>query len=169
MSTQKAYPAGMLQDRTALSSANCSVARTLEVIGERWTMLVLREAFYGVRRFDDFQRLTGAPRNILTARLRTLVEHDVLTRVPYREPGARQRYEYALTPRGRELLPAILALMQWGDEHLADPAGPPVVVKHRSCGEPVRAVLACDAGHSRLTARDTYPEEGPGAVRLASA
>jgi DNA-binding HxlR family transcriptional regulator len=156
-------------DRGALSNEICSVARTLEVIGERWTILVLREALYGTRRFDDFQRLTGAPRNVLTARLRTLVDHGVLKRVPYQEPGARQRYEYALTGRGRDLLTAVVALMQWGDEHLADPAGPPVVVRHRECGARVQAVLTCDAGHAHLTARDTYPDEGPGALTARGA
>jgi DNA-binding HxlR family transcriptional regulator len=158
----------MTWDRDAFSADNCSVARTLQVVGERWTMLVLREAFYGVRRFDDIQRGTGAPRNVLTERLKTLVHHGLLERVPYQEPGVRRRFEYVLTGRGRELLPALVALMQWGDRHLADPDGPPVVLRHRDCGALVHAVLACDAGHTRLTARDTRPELGPGA-RAASA
>lgn len=140
----------------------CSVARTLAVVGERWTMLVLREAFYGVRRFDDFQRHLGVARNVLTARLATLVDHGLLVRTPYHEPGRRRRDEYRLTPAGQELLPAIIALMQWGDAHLADAAGPPVTVAHRGCGAPVHAELVCAAGHGALTARDTAPGPGPG-------
>ena len=152
----------MPRDAWHADNARCSVARTRAVVGERWTLLVLREAFYGVRRFDDLPRNLGAPRNVLTARLQTLVEHGLLLRVPYREPGARQRFDYKLTARGRELLPALIALMQWGDRHLADEAGPPVVVRHRDRGEPVRATLTCAAGHSDLTAYDTTPSPGPG-------
>lgn len=158
----------MTWDRSAYSLENCSVARTLEVVGERWTLLVLREAFYGVRRFDAIQRATGAPRNVLTARLKQLVEHGVLERVPYQDPGARQRYEYRLTSSGRELLPAVVALMQWGDRHLADADGPPVRLEHRDCGAPVHAVLACEHGHQDLSARDVVTQAGPGA-RLRSA
>ena len=149
-------------DAMASQLPHCSVARTLTVVGERWTMLVLREAFYGVRRFDDFQRHLGVARNVLTARLATLVEHDLLVRTPYHEPGQRRRDEYRLTPAGKELLPALIALMQWGDAHLAGPAGPPVTVAHRDCGALVHAELVCDAGHGALTARDTQPEPGPG-------
>jgi DNA-binding HxlR family transcriptional regulator len=144
--------------RDAFSFDSCSVARTLEVVGERWTMLVLREAFFGVRRFNDFQRHLGAPRNVLTARLQTLVEAGVLRREPYREAGSRERFEYRLTPAGLELLPSLVALMQWGDHHLADDAGGPVVVRHHGCGAPVEAVLACRDGHVGLTAADTEPE-----------
>ncbi len=136
------------------------MARTLEVIGERWTMLVLREAFFGVRRFNDLQRNLGAPRNVLTARLATLVDAGILRRVPYREAGSRERHEYRLTSAGLDLMPALIAVMQWGDRHLADECGP-VVVRHRDCGEPVSAVLTCAAGHSGLTARDTEPTPGP--------
>ena len=156
MATQLLYLLRM--DRTSAARDTCSVARTLEVVGERWTMLVLREAFYGVRRFNDFQQLLGAPRNVLTARLQTLVDAGVLRREPYREEGARERHEYRLTEAGRDLMPALVALMQWGDRHLADEAGGPVVVRHRDCGEQVSAVLTCAAGHAGLTARDTVPE-----------
>lgn len=138
------------------------MAATLAVIGERWTMLVLREAFYGVRRFDDFQRHLGVARNVLTARLATLVEHGLLLRTPYREPGRRERHEYRLTAKGRELLPAIIALMQWGDAHLAGPEGPPVTIAHRCCGEPVRAELVCAAGHGQLSAREVVAQARSG-------
>ncbi|MCO1656978.1 winged helix-turn-helix transcriptional regulator [Pseudonocardia humida] len=146
----------------------CSVARTLAVVGERWTLLVLREAFYGVRRFADIQARLGVARNLLAARLATLVEHGILVRSPYRDPGSRVREEYRLTDRGRELFPILVALMQWGDAHLADPTGPSVLIEHRDCGRPVRAELRCTAGHKGLGARDTRAvhrsgsESGPG-------
>lgn len=123
---------------------------------------MLRECFYGVRRFDDLQRNVGLARNVLTDRLVTLTEHGLLVRVPYREPGRRQRFEYRLTTAGRELLPAVLALMQWGDAHLAGPAGPAVTVAHRVCGDTVRVEIVCGGGHRQLTARDTEARPGPG-------
>lgn len=145
-------------DRLQYSSENCSVARALEVLGERWTLLVLREAFYGVRRFETFHENLGIARNLLVARLRTLVEHEILERRPYQEPGSRERSEYRLTDKGKELFPALIALMQWGDRYLADPSGPPVAVLHNECEQPVRAILACAGGHGPLTARDTHPQ-----------
>src|SRR5437899_1397547 len=149
------------------SAENCSIARTLEVVGEKWTLLVLREAFYGTRRFDDFQRAVGCARNVLSARLTTLVEHEILRREPYREPGARARDEYRLTEKGFELFPVLLALLQWGDRWTADPAGPAVEVLHAGCDEPVEVTLQCAAGHRPLSARDTRPRPGPGARRAA--
>src|SRR5215469_113949 len=111
----------MHPDRLRYSAENCSIGRTLEIVGERWTLLVLREAFYGVRRFADFHRALGCARNLLSARLRKLVEEGLLTQVPYRESGNRVRAEYRLTDKGRELFPAVVALMQWGDRWTADP------------------------------------------------
>lgn len=155
-------------DRSAYAAENCSVGRALAVVGEKWTLLVLREAFYGVRRFDDLQAGLGCARNVLADRLRTLVEHGLLRREPYRVPGSRPRHEYRLTEKGLDLMPALVALMQWGDRWEGGAAGPPVVVTHRGCGEPVRAALTCSAGHSGLTARDTAPEPGPGAIRVSA-
>lgn len=123
----------------------CSVADALAVLGERWALLALREVFLGVRRFDEIQANTGAPRSVLTRRLVMLVEADVLERRTYQAQGERQRAEYVLTDAGRELQPVITALMQWGDAHIAD--RPPLAVTHRDCGAPVRAVLTCSAGH----------------------
>lgn len=120
---------------------NCSIARTLEVVGERWTLLVLRECFLGTARFDDFQRRLGVARNVLQTRLERLVEEDVLERVPYQERPP--RYEYLLTAEGRELLPVLISLLQWGDRHRA-PDGPPAVVAHIGCGGPVGAELRCE-------------------------
>src|SRR6266516_2326119 len=108
----------------------CSVARTLDVIGERWSLLVLREVFLGVRRFESIREATGAPRAVLADRLRSLVDAGVLVRREYREDGARTRHEYRLTEAGRELQPALTALMQWGDKYLPVPGGPPLIVEH---------------------------------------
>jgi DNA-binding HxlR family transcriptional regulator len=158
----------METDRRRYSAENCTIARTLEIVGEKWTLLVLREAFYGLRRFADFEATIGCARNILSDRLRTLVEHGVLTREPYQEPGQRPRSEYRLTDKGLELLPALLALMQWGDRWVADEAGPPVRIAHRNCGQSVEVRLVCGAGHDGLTARETVAEPGPGAKVLAA-
>ncbi len=153
-------------DRFRYSAENCSVHRTLDVVGEKWTFLVLREAYFGVRRFEDFAHALGCARNLLSRRLATLVEHGVLRREPYREPGMRERIEYALTPKGLELYPVLVALMQWGDRWSADRAGPAIVVYHHGCGAPVRATLACAAGHEGLAAQDTRVRPGPGARRM---
>ncbi|WP_059011156.1 winged helix-turn-helix transcriptional regulator [Streptomyces specialis] len=133
----------------------CSVARTLEVVGERWSLLVLREVFLGVRRFDPIREATGAPRAVLAERLRDLVAAGVLDRREYREPGTRVRHEYHLTPAGRELQPVLTALMQWGDRHLAGPGQPPLELRHADCGGRVRTALVCEEGH-------TLPDTGTG-------
>lgn len=151
-----------MNDRASYSAENCSVARTLAVVGEKWTLLLLREAFYGVRRFADFQANLGIARNLLATRLSTLVDHGILRRTAYQEPGSRPRQEYRLTDKGRDLFPALVALLQWGDAYLADPAGPAVVIQHQDCDQPVRAILRCAAGHP-LTARDAQAIPGPGA------
>jgi DNA-binding HxlR family transcriptional regulator len=153
--------------RMDYSSENCSVRRALEVVGEKWTLLVLREALYGIRRFDEMQRATGAPRNVLSARLDKLVENGILRRVPYQEEGSRTRNEYRLTEKGAELVPVVVALMDWGDRWEADDDGPALTLRHRDCGAAVHAHLECDAGHGPLTARDTRPEPGPGARAAA--
>ncbi len=122
----------------------CSVARTLEVIGERWSMLVIRDAFLGVRRFDDFQRSLGLSRNVLAARLARLVELGVLRKERYSERP--ERFEYRLTERGRDLFPVLLTLAGWGDQHAAPEAGPPRRFLHRDCGG------AIDLRHLRCSA-----------------
>lgn len=157
----------MHPDRFHYSAENCSIRRTLDIVGEKWTLLVLREAFYGARRFADFHRALGCARNILSARLKTLVDEGILAQEPYREPGSRSRFEYRLTGKGLELFPALVALMQWGDRWTADPDGPPVQVRHRSCGQQVAAELRCAAGHGPLPARDTAAVPGNGAKATA--
>lgn len=130
----------------------CSVARTLSVIGDRWTMLVLREAFMGSRRFDNLQRSTGAPRPILADRLRGLVEDGVLERRPYGNHP--DRYEYRLTDKGLELYPVVVSLLAWGDRWMPDGEGPPVELRHKACGHVVHPELACPACGEWVGARD---------------
>ena len=136
--------------------SRCSVAGTLSVVGEKWSLLVLREAFFGVRRFADFQRVLGAPRAVLTERLATLVEQGILRRVPYQAEGERQRHEYRLTQKGIDLYPTLVALMQWGDRYLAD-GDQPVELEHKDCGATVHLALVCDAGPQRSGAREGRP------------
>jgi DNA-binding HxlR family transcriptional regulator len=157
----------MHSDRFRYSAANCSIARTLGVVGEKWTLLILREAFDGVRRFDDFHAALGCARNLVAARLKTLVTHGLLERVAYQDERGRGRHEYKLTDKGRDLFPAVVALMHWGDRWIADEVGPPVQLFHRDCGAPVTTQLTCDAGHAPLGARDTEACPGPGAITVA--
>ena len=157
----------MFDDRDLYSADNCSVQRTLDVVGEKWTLLVLREAFYGARRFEQFLDRIGCARNLLTDRLTTLTAAGVMKRVPYREPGQRERHEYRLTDKGRDLITSVIALMQWGDRWEADPEGPAVEVVHRECGRPVEAVLRCARDGASLSARDVVPRPGPGAHLIA--
>lgn len=159
----------MFEDRQRYSAENCSVKRALDVVGEKWTLLVLREAFYGARRFEQFQARVGCARNLLTDRLNTLTTAGLMRRVPYREPGQRERNEYRLTEKGLDLLPALVALMQWGDRWEAGSEGPPVEIIHRGCGHRVELVLRCSHDHSPLTARDAQPRPGPGARTARSA
>ena len=135
-----AGPAGTRRPASmAWSTSNCSVGRTLDVVGEKWAFQVLREVFLGVRRFEDMHLHAGIPRQVLSKRLASLVEAGLLDRVPYREEGARERHEYRLTEAGAELRTAMVALIAWGDRYLADPEGPALLPVHRGCGEPVRA------------------------------
>lgn len=154
---------GVHPDRFRFSAENCSIGRTLDIVGEKWTLLVLREAFYGARRFSDFHRALGCARNILSARLKTLVDVGVLAQQSYRDPGRRSRLDYRLTDKGLELFPALVALMQWGDRWTAEPEGPPVEVRHRECGQQVTAELRCHVGHGPLSTRDTAAVPGNGA------
>jgi DNA-binding HxlR family transcriptional regulator len=148
-------------------TANCAIGAAVSIIGERTTFLVLREIFNGVRRFDDIQRRTGAPRQVLSGRLARLVEEGLLRKVPYQQDGQRSRHEYRLTDKGIDLYPVLVALMRWGDRYEGDPAGPPVLLTHRDCGEPVRLQLSCDAGHILPSAREVTPLPGPGARKSA--
>jgi DNA-binding HxlR family transcriptional regulator len=137
---------GVLEPRSGWDADRCTIARSLDVIPTRSTFLVLREAFYGTTRFDDFAHRVGISEPATAARLRELVENGLLEREDYREPGQRTRQRYQLTAKGAELFPALVALMQWGDRWL-DESGGPVELRHRDCGERVEVELRCRAGH----------------------
>lgn len=145
-----------------LDSRYCSIARTLELVGDPWTILVLRDLFDGVRRFDELADHLGVARNVLTRRLYGLVQHGLVERASYREPGSRQRHEYRLTPAGRALRPVLLALLEFGDEHLADD-GPPVLFEHADCGGDVQLILQCEHGHHLGHQDSLRARLGPGA------
>ena len=141
-----------MEDAQRLSS--CSIGRAMDILGERWTLLILRECFYGVRRFSVMQRNLGIARNILSARLQLLVRTGILERRRYQaEP---ERFEYKLTDKGLGLYPAVVAIMRWGDEHLVE-AGPPVVLRHR-CGGAADAVMVCAHCREELDPHDVTPE-----------
>jgi DNA-binding HxlR family transcriptional regulator len=137
---------GPLEPREAWTADRCTIARTLEVIPTRSAFLILREAFYGTTRFDDFAKRVGISEPVTAARLRELVDSGLLEREDYREPGQRTRQRYRLTEKGADLFPALMGLMQWGDRWLDDRGGP-VELRHRECGERVAVELRCSAGH----------------------
>ena len=128
-------------------SATCSIARTASILGDRWTVLVVRDLFNGVRRFDAIQQHLGIARDVLTKRLTLLVAEGLVEKRPVTVPGQRARHEYVLTPAGRDLRVVMVAIMGWGDRHRAGPEGPPMEVRHTECGAAVRAQLVCDDGH----------------------
>jgi DNA-binding HxlR family transcriptional regulator len=147
---------------TKLSEWNCSIARTLDVVGEWWTLLILRDAFRGIRRFDDFQASLGLARSVLTARLKKLTDEGVLDRRQYTEHPP--RYEYRLTEKGRALFPVITALLSWGDDWAAGPAGAPVQLVHAPCGQPMHPELTCPRCGGEVNAANTGSVAGPGAT-----
>lgn len=146
-----------------LADQPCSLARTLAVVGDRWTLLVLREAFLRVRRFDDFQTNLGIARRVLAERLALLVAEGVLQKTQYQERPP--RHEYRLTPKGLGLYPAILALVHWGDAHYAGEAGPPLLHRHKACGHDFRAVLTCSECGEPVDPRGVETHPGQHAAR----
>ncbi|MEU4426030.1 helix-turn-helix domain-containing protein [Actinoplanes sp. NPDC024001] len=144
---------------------NCTISRAMAILGEKWTIVVLREVFSGIRRFDDMRVRTGIPRQVLTNRLAALVEHGVLRRQPYQEPGARVRHEYRLTEKGFDLYPVLIAVAEWGNRYLADPEGPPIEYAHRDCDAEVRVEMHCAQGHTITDKRAVAPRPGPGTRR----
>ena len=137
---------GRLEPREAWTADRCTIARSLDVIPTRSAFLILREAFYGTTRFDDFARRVGISEPVTAARLRELVDDGLLEREDYREPGQRTRQRYKLTEKGADLFPVLVALMRWGDRWV-DERGGPVELRHRDCGERVALELRCAAGH----------------------
>ncbi|HWB68829.1 MAG TPA: helix-turn-helix domain-containing protein [Solirubrobacterales bacterium] len=138
----------------------CSIAKALEVIGERWSLLIVRDVMNGRRRFDSLQKGLGIARNVLSARLQRLVEEDILERRPYQESP--ERYEYFLTEKGLDLWPALVALLAWGDRHSPNPEGPPMLIVHKECGGPVSDRGVCEGCGKVLRARDARSLPGPG-------
>jgi DNA-binding HxlR family transcriptional regulator len=138
---------GKLADRDAWTADRCSMAKALDVLGTRTSFLLMREAFYGSRRFDEFARRVGVTEAAAAARLKELTEHGLLERRPYQEPGQRTRHEYVLTEKGRDLMPAALALMAWGDKHLTGSRGAPLKLRHTTCDQPVSVEVRCTEGH----------------------
>ncbi|MDI9916113.1 winged helix-turn-helix transcriptional regulator [Rhodococcus sp. IEGM 1379] len=138
--------AGVLEDRDAWQATHCSIGRAMEVVGTRSAMLILREAYYGTTRFDDFAARVGITEAVASARLKELTEAGIFERQPYKEPGQRTRHEYVLTEMGLDLLPAVLALMQWGDKYLHDGRGGPLAVADNATGEPVHVEVRSESG-----------------------
>ncbi|MEA2390752.1 MAG: hypothetical protein QOK31_861 [Solirubrobacteraceae bacterium] len=151
----------------ALGEQNCSIGRTVAVLGERWTFVILRQAFLGARRFEDFQRGTGVARNVLSDRLRSLVDNGVLRRLPYQDHPPRS--EYRLTAKGRDLYPVLVALMQWGDRHAGLEQGPPIVLHHETCGHRADPRLVCDACGEDIDPREMRAEVAADAAPVATA
>jgi DNA-binding HxlR family transcriptional regulator len=156
----------MEPDRFRYDLENCSIKRALDVLGEKWTLLVLREAFYGVRRFDDFARALKCGRGVLSARLKTLTQAGILRRVDYREGDQRARAEYHLDEKGIDLFTTMLALSQWGDRWMPPLDGPVATVAERGSGRAVRAVLTRDPKAKSLSMREVRIVPGPGAKRI---
>src|SRR5258705_3578939 len=149
-----------------IGEQTCSIARTLSVIGDRWSMLILREAFLRTRRFEDFQAHIGATRHVLADRLQKLVEHGILERVQYQDRPP--RFEYKLTEKGRDLYPVITSLLGWGDRWMADEDGPPIELVHRNCGHRMVPVPSCPHCGERVTARDVTAQPGAAAAQRGS-
>jgi len=146
-------------ERKSFATMDCSIAQCLEVVGEWWSLLILRDVFLGVGRFDQFQRRLGISRNILQARLESLVAVGVLQRVPYSEHPP--RVEYRLTDKGRDLWPVLTTMREWGDRHAA-PSGPPVELVHRGCSTLTHPRLVCDHCGEAVGPRDVTAVAGPG-------
>lgn len=143
-----------------IDSQVCSIARALAIFGDRWTLMIIRDAFRRVRRFSDFQKSLGITRHRLSDRLNRLVEAEIMMKSLYDEK--RERYEYRLTQKGLDLYPVLMTLVQWGDKWACDGDGSPVVFTHRSCGHVTHPRLVCDVCDEDIQARDIIPGVGPG-------
>jgi DNA-binding HxlR family transcriptional regulator len=148
--------------KASFADMHCSIAQSLEIVGEWWTLLILRDSFLGIRRFDDFVERLGISRNVLTNRLDTLVDAGVLERRPYDE--ARGRYDYVLTDKGRALWPVMTAIRQWGDEWVLGEGNEPLLLEHVTCGNTATAQMTCNVCGEQLDARSVRAVPGPGAT-----
>jgi DNA-binding HxlR family transcriptional regulator len=147
----------------SLDEQSCSVSRTLAVIGDRWSLLILRDCFLRVRRFEEFQSRLGITRHLLADRLKKLVACGVLRRVPYQTRP--ERHEYILTQKGLDLHPILMAIVHWGDSHMTDVRGRPILLEHKTCGKMFDPVMVCSECHEPLKAREVRVHPGPGADR----
>lgn len=143
-----------------LKDEQCSVARTMAVIGDRWTLLILRNSFFRVRRFEDFLSRMGIARRVLTERLTLLVENGILEKISYQD--APVRYEYRLTDKGLDLYPVLLSMVHWGDKHYAEDRGKPILYQHKTCGHDFVPVLNCSECGEPLDPKEVRPRKGPG-------
>jgi DNA-binding HxlR family transcriptional regulator len=150
----------VLVKRTPFSDWPCSIARSIDLLGDWWTPLVLRDAFFGVKRFDDFQRDLGIGRNVLTQRLHRLVDEGLFERVPYQEHPV--RHEYLLTDKGRDFMPVLMAMSAWGDRWLSAPEGPPITFKHKACDHPTEAQVVCSHCGEAIVYGSVRASRGPG-------
>ena len=148
-------------ERKSFSEMHCSVAQCLEIVGEWWSLLIIRDVFLGVTRFDEMQERLGISRNVLNRRLVRLVSAGVLVKVPYSERPP--RFDYRLTDKGRDVWPVITAMRQWGDRHAA-PDGPPAQLIHEACGQVAQAAVTCSVCGEPMGPRDVRAVPGPGAV-----
>ncbi|HXB14538.1 MAG TPA: helix-turn-helix domain-containing protein [Solirubrobacteraceae bacterium] len=148
--------------RNDYENQSCSIAGALEIVGERWSLLIVRDILLGLRRFDELQSHLGIARNVLQARLTRLQEHGVIERVPYQQRPL--RHEYRLTEKGLDLWPTIVALMKWGDEYAPPDGGPAVLIEHRGCGGAIDEHRICERCGAKLKARDAVGRPGPGAA-----
>lgn len=149
-----------------LEEEPCSLARTVAVIGDRWSLLVLRECFLRTRRFEGFQSKLKITRHLLADRLKKLVRFGVLRRVPYQE--APKRFEYLLTQKGLDLYPIVMAMVHWGDTHMVDERGRPIIHQHKTCGKVFDPVLVCSECGEPLDAREVHVHPGPGSRTLSA-
>jgi DNA-binding HxlR family transcriptional regulator len=146
-----------------LGAENCSLARAISVVGDRWTLLILRDCFLRVRRFEDFQQRLGITRPLLASRLKKLVDEFVLTKVAYQQRPV--RYEYRLTSKGLDLYPVLMALVHWGDVHMAGKKGRPLLHTHELCGKDFDPLMVCSECGEPLAAKQVRVHPGPGATQ----
>ncbi len=149
--------------KQSFASIACSIARAVDVVGQRWTPLILRDLFAGMARFEDIRRDLGIASNVLAARLEELERHGVVERRQYQSAPA--RHEYVLTEKGRDLYPVIATLVAWGDKWLAEPEGPPALIVHSECGQVTSARTVCAECGAELNADNVIAAAGPGAHR----
>lgn len=148
MTNDAAILTGVLADRSAWRADRCPIDKALQVVGTRSAMLIMREAYYGTTRFDDFAGRVGITEAVAAARLRELTDAGLLARHPYREPGQRTRFEYRLTDKGRDLMPVVLGLFDWGAKHVLPGGRARLTLTHDECGAPVEVAVRCAQGHA---------------------